>query len=105
MCLQCAATVCRICVAYFSVCIFFCRLVPLFTVSCLFFFYDTATTEIYTLSLHDALPISRAAPRRPPPGPAPPGCAGRRSSRRPGTGARGGGCPRCPRRSSPCRRG
>src|SRR3712207_8850145 len=27
--------------------------------SCLFFFFnDTATTEIYTLSLHDALPIS-----------------------------------------------
>src|SRR6266496_743711 len=26
-----------------------------------FFFNDTATTEIYTLSLHDALPISRAA--------------------------------------------
>src|SRR3712207_8565603 len=25
---------------------------------CLFFFNDTATTEIYTLSLHDALPIS-----------------------------------------------
>src|SRR6266853_2285428 len=25
-----------------------------------FFFNDTATTEIYTLSLHDALPISRA---------------------------------------------
>src|SRR3712207_8615989 len=25
------------------------------------FFNDTATTEIYTLSLHDALPISRAA--------------------------------------------
>ena len=24
----------------------------------LFFFNDTATTEIYTLSLHDALPIS-----------------------------------------------
>src|SRR5438093_11471081 len=24
-----------------------------------FFFTDTATTEIYTLSLHDALPISR----------------------------------------------
>src|SRR2546430_6028445 len=24
---------------------------------CLFFFNDTATTEIYTLSLHDALPI------------------------------------------------
>src|SRR3712207_7176473 len=42
-----------------------------------FFFNDTATTEIYTLSLHDALPISqrlrecahrllRLRPRRPP---------------------------------------
>src|SRR5258706_7230702 len=35
-----------------------------------FFFNDTATTEIYTLSLHDALPICRpgacaAHPRRP----------------------------------------
>src|SRR5260370_1016672 len=30
--------------------------------SCFFFFNDTATTEIYTLSLHDALPIySRSA--------------------------------------------
>src|SRR5258708_21775249 len=29
------------------------------TTSFLFFFNDTATTEIYTLSLHDALPISR----------------------------------------------
>src|SRR3712207_7866014 len=28
--------------------------------SYLFFFNDTATTEIYTLSLHDALPISLA---------------------------------------------
>src|SRR5260221_11009264 len=27
-----------------------------------FFFNDTATTEIYTLSLHDALPISMLAP-------------------------------------------
>ena len=27
----------------------------------LFFFNDTATTEIYTLSLHDALPISPSA--------------------------------------------
>src|SRR6266480_5729887 len=26
-----------------------------------FFFNDTATTEIYTLSLHDALPISQVA--------------------------------------------
>src|SRR2546426_5402943 len=37
-----------------------------------FFFNDTATTEIYTLSLHDALPISRPAGRgfRRPAGPA-----------------------------------
>src|SRR5262249_59431060 len=35
--------------------------------SLLFFFNDTATTEIYTLSLHDALPIS-----------APTNCSGRR---------------------------
>src|SRR5215467_16289954 len=36
-----------------------------------FFFNDTATTEIYTLSLHDALPISspswRPCRSRPPP--------------------------------------
>src|SRR5256885_10805855 len=30
-----------------------------------FFFNDTATTEIYTLSLHDALPISRCDRRMP----------------------------------------
>src|SRR5258708_25386889 len=30
----------------------------------LFFFNDTATTEIYTLSLHDALPISAGADHR-----------------------------------------
>src|SRR2546426_8421603 len=31
---------------------------------CLFFFFnDTATTEIYTLSLHDALPILGGDPR------------------------------------------
>src|SRR6266478_8244322 len=30
-----------------------------------FFFNDTATTEIYTLSLHDALPISRPGPPAP----------------------------------------
>src|SRR5476651_2911256 len=29
---------------------------------CFFFFNDTATTEIYTLSLHDALPISTMPP-------------------------------------------
>src|SRR6266513_6545801 len=40
----------------------------LFVSSFLFFFFnDTATTEIYTLSLHDALPISPAAARHPPP--------------------------------------
>src|SRR5256885_8746660 len=31
-----------------------------------FFFNDTATTEIYTLSLHDALPISPVARAHPP---------------------------------------
>src|SRR3712207_9394797 len=31
-----------------------------------FFFNDTATTEIYTLSLHDALPISCGARRQRP---------------------------------------
>src|SRR6266542_2094211 len=31
----------------------------------LFFFNDTATTEIYTLSLHDALPISSTTPSMP----------------------------------------
>src|SRR5258708_453588 len=46
-------------------------LFPYLTVLCLallffFFFNDTATTEIYTLSLHDALPICRA--RRAAPG-------------------------------------
>src|SRR5438874_12252951 len=39
-----------------------------------FFFNDTATTEIYTLSLHDALPISSRAWR---------GRRGRRARRRP----------------------
>src|SRR3989441_855690 len=45
------------------------HLAAMFTYSCVlfffFFFNDTATTEIYTLSLHDALPISfrRAAGR------------------------------------------
>src|SRR5215204_7514846 len=39
-----------------------------------FFFNDTATTEIYTLSLHDALPIleRHAVRRRPAPGAATP---------------------------------
>src|SRR6266508_6949640 len=44
--------------------------------SCLvFFFNDTATTEIYTLSLHDALPICT----RPTTSPTAPGGCGRRS--------------------------
>src|SRR3712207_9139642 len=30
----------------------------IYNIFCFFFFNDTATTEIYTLSLHDALPIS-----------------------------------------------
>src|SRR5262245_66626946 len=44
-----------------------------------FFFNDPATTEIYTLSLHDALPIS-CRPARPAPCVPPPGPAARRSS-------------------------
>src|SRR3712207_7533683 len=44
------------------------------------FFNDTATTEIYTLSLHDALPISADAPPGRPPGGGQPG---------PGAGAGG----------------
>src|SRR5687768_17942309 len=35
--------------------------------SLLFFYNDTATTEIYTLSLHDALPISPPPSERPAP--------------------------------------
>src|SRR5215475_14102301 len=36
----------------------------LLNIKCLFFFFfnDTATTEIYTLSLHDALPIPAGRP-------------------------------------------
>src|SRR2546422_7853726 len=37
---------------------------PYCSTSCFFFFNDTATTEIYTLSLHDALPICSRRPRR-----------------------------------------
>src|SRR3712207_7929616 len=37
---------------------------------CFFFFNDTATTEIYTLSLHDALPISIQTTCAPPGRPA-----------------------------------
>src|SRR3712207_8818107 len=52
-----------------------------------FFFNDTATTEIYTLSLHDALPIS--AVRQP-----------RRAGLPRGAGAAGAGAGRAPRRGN-----
>src|SRR2546430_5890936 len=39
------------------------RRIGLIRLSSFFFFNDTATTEIYTLSLHDALPISCACAR------------------------------------------
>src|SRR2546421_6480509 len=58
---------------------------PIETFHHFFFFNDTATTEIYTLSLHDALPICR---RRPPwparirsaPGDDRPACFGKATS-------------------------
>src|SRR5438477_9179365 len=61
----------------------------IFLISLLFFFFfffnDPATTEIYTLSLHDALPISaERPPLRPPRAPGP------RSW--PGRARRGAGC-------------
>src|SRR5207237_2090090 len=40
-------------------------LFTLFSVIVLFFVHATASTEIYTLSLHDALPISRDPDHRP----------------------------------------
>src|SRR5215211_9505564 len=68
-----------------------------------FFFNDTATTEIYTLSLHDALPISgppprltRALPRPPAAGRADPG---RRAGRAAAVRSRSG-----PAGSAPARR-
>src|SRR3712207_8100340 len=59
---------------------------------CFFFFNDTATTEIYTLSLHDALPIcgDRAVGRLDLPGGVRHGPAGRRGAARPDRGD-----PRC----------
>src|SRR5438093_11166845 len=41
-------------------CLSFAYSLSIFIFIVLFFFNDTATTEIYTLSLHDALPISTA---------------------------------------------
>src|SRR2546430_6491397 len=47
--------------------------------SCFFFFFnDTATTEIYTLSLHDALPICSGFRARPPRADVASGAGGRR---------------------------
>src|SRR3712207_7308603 len=48
------------------------------TLRLVFFFNDTATTEIYTLSLHDALPISATSPASasPPAGCSRPGSKG-----------------------------
>src|SRR6185436_20224454 len=44
--------------------IFFLLLFIVILIFFFFFFNDTATTEIYTLSLHDALPISVASGAR-----------------------------------------
>src|SRR5258708_39166759 len=41
---------------------FFFSMLSLFSFFFFFFFNDTATTEIYTLSLHDALPICQEVP-------------------------------------------
>src|SRR2546421_9771292 len=41
-----------------SICFLFHTSLPQLLIFFFFFFNDTATTEIYTLSLHDALPIS-----------------------------------------------
>src|ERR1041385_9376913 len=56
----------------------------LFLLFLFFFFNDTATTEIYTLSLHDALPIScrsGSSRRACPPPAAPPTPRDRKSTR------------------------
>src|SRR2546422_5054966 len=53
--------------------------VSLYRSSFFFFFNDTATTEIYTLSLHDALPISS------PPTPTAPRATARAFARPPGS--------------------
>src|SRR2546430_5274143 len=56
-----------------------CRCVRPAISSSFFFFNDTATTEIYTLSLHDALPISGQRVQQEPPdvGVDPPSLLGR----------------------------
>src|SRR3712207_9139203 len=71
-------------------------LIPVFF---FFFFNDTATTEIYTLSLHDALPIwsCRRAPSRPS------RPATRNTHARPSAWTRAASRPRRPRVSRPRR--
>src|SRR3712207_7172454 len=75
----------------------------------IFFFNDTATTEIYTLSLHDALPISfamgLAGGRREHPGALPEHAGAGRAGRPGGTGrpGRGGAGRRRPARAGPAR--
>src|SRR5438874_11320809 len=49
---------CFVLISYIFFFVFFLYLLFLFFLFFFFFFNDTATTEIYTLSLHDALPIS-----------------------------------------------
>src|SRR2546428_9157441 len=56
---------------------------------CFFFFNDTATTEIYTLSLHDALPISGGPASGWPPGASAPSPSSARAAHAP-CGARRG---------------
>src|SRR3712207_7939622 len=61
----------------------------------MFFFNDTATTEIYTLSLHDALPIFRCSA-----GPSSTGCSARMGTTPCGAAT----APTSPRRPGPrCR--
>src|SRR5256885_7563349 len=64
-----------VCVDFVIVCFIVVFLDP--SLSFFFFFNDTATTEIYTLSLHDALPISHLRADR-----------GRRAGRHTGRGRR-----------------
>src|SRR2546422_4038812 len=52
-------------VVLFLLSLFFFVLMLLFSFFFFFFFNDTATTEIYTLSLHDALPIWPGIPGSP----------------------------------------
>src|SRR2546422_8047156 len=75
-----------------------------FVVSAFFFFNDTATTEIYTLSLHDALPISRPAARDDPGaraarGDRPGGLGAHRPGDRAAHGGAAGGAARAPGRA------